>query len=339
MPDIPILIWLAAAYKLEVLVPVLTPDKLREISVFSTDQATRQRLEYIIQLKTQIAADQAKTTSAGQQLLEQLASLEDAFIDKLNSPEKAATLIEEVLKQYKAGLTDILTEVSKLAAKAGINRPLQDEIESKIKIQYKLIELAEILGQTIKQAVVGDIILDTAIIRDKKERELVESIFSNETVKGALEEVLSKKTKEAAKTTARVLLLKDLAKHESALSADRPIILISNDRKKLKLFKNAKLLKPEKEVSALAIPYHLGVAAALLSLDKQDKKASLILKLNRLSIEMTGEPLSEAVRAQLQDGSWEVFDFIISNLPGVEEADLAETERRVRTAVAAIIAA
>ena len=116
-------------------------------------------------------------------------------------------------------------------------------------------------------------------------------------------------------------------------------MLISNDAGKLTRFKNAKLLRTGEDVSALAIPYHIGVAATLLSLDQQENKASLILLLDRLSRQLGEKGISADLARKLGDGTWDVFDFVITNLPGVEAADINETERRVRAAVAMLIAA
>lgn len=306
---------------------------LIKVDRFSELRLQKWMLKDLRQKAEEIAA---KSSSAGEKLMRRLTLAKDTFIGSLSDKHNIADLTPELLSKYKEDLTIIVA----LAARLSSDDEFKTGIETQANAQLKFVKLAELLGNIIKESVYGDIILDTAIIKDEKERVFIEDLFARDNIiKENLEAVLSKKSTEDDKITARIILLKDLPSREPALSSDRPVMFISNDEGRFKLFKGAKFLNVGESISALAVPYHLGVAAALLSLDKQGDKSSMLSQLDRLSFQLRGEKLSEVVRRQLENGSWKVFDFIITNLPGIEEADLEETQDRVQAAVAAMIAA
>jgi len=278
----------------------------------------------------------AKSNSAGM-ILQELTQLQTQFIDAVTGP--AGVLSPGMLAEYKGRLASIQQSIPGLVQASQLGRADQAVIEEKLSTQFRLIGNAEFFGQAIKMRVDGDIILDTSVIADDSERQVIVSIFQNPNVRSALESALSARDGQGQPTTtARVLLWQDVVSPSKAITVSERSIIISNDAKKPQRIKGAKLLRVGGPISAIAVPYHVGMAGALLSIN-EDNGTQLVPKIKQLYTLLSGNTIPAALEQQLLNGSWEVFEFIISNLPGAHGNGVAETDRRVRSAIAALIAA
>lgn len=286
----------------------------------------------------------AKSASAGKAMMELNRGLRDtenillgALIrETAQAPGEAELLNDSLLTSSLKALTELNTKATRLKGERAITADEEELIQLKIKAQRSVIDFAKICAPIARIESEGTIIVDPSVIPDERQRAAVVSMLKDNKLRSALEYALSFKDKGQITKKTQIVLLEDA----SRISLDREKAILISDGQKLediKLFKVG--VAKDKEDMLLPMAELIAIARGLLSLNNENFN-QLFPAIKKMYEQYTGGNAIDAeIERKLREGTWSIFELIITTLPGVEKLNQQEIERLQRQALAALIAA
>jgi len=283
-----------------------------------------------------------KSSSAGNRALAELnrglLNAENILLDALvkettQVPGEVELLNDSLLTESLQKLTQLSAKATRLKVETTLTSAEEELIQLKIATQRSVIEFARVCAPIARIESEGTIIVDANAIPDIKQRMAVISMLKDHRLRDALEYALSFKDKGQVTKKTQIVLLADV--NRQTLNRKKTILI--SDKQQLadvKLFK----IGVKKDDILLPMAELIAVARGLLSLN-EDNFNQLFPAIKKMYQQYTQNTIEAIVEQALREGTWSVFELIITTLPGVEKLSQEEIERLQRQAWAALIAA